>query len=155
MFKLTAIMALASTVAAVPKWVPCDPQLTCDHVLSKAHKKKVEGSKCWNIVQGKAFDKLDKSLQSEYIKAGFPTDDKNYLTGCFSKETMEKEFGKLNYNYVKYSFVDMMNMEYDIVTNLKFSAENKGWFWLMDKKMTKEQISEDFKGMFDKSVFFG
>jgi len=141
MFKLTAaIMALTSTVAAVPKFVPCDPQLSCDAVLSKGSKTPVTGSKCYIFYPGKAYENLDKTLQSEYTAAGFPSSDKTPLTGCFTKDTMKTGFGKLNFNSANFSFKDMIDMEWDVATNLQFTAEGKTWFWLMDKPMSKDQI---------------
>jgi len=68
---------------------------------------------------------------------------------------MTSGFDKLNFNYVNYNFVEMMEMGYDIATNLKDTAEDRGFFWLMNKPMDQEQITQNFGQMKDWSVFTG
>jgi len=53
---------------------------------------------------------------------------------------MKTGFGKLNFNSANFSFKDMIDMEWDVATNLQFTTEGKTWFWLMDKPMSKDQI---------------
>ena len=101
MFKLTSvIMALASTVAAAPAYVACDPQMSCDQVLSKNSTTPVTGSKCYKFYSaGKNYQKLDKATQEEFAKAGFPTtEDSNSQTRCLSQEDVKSGFGKLFFN---------------------------------------------------------
>ena len=55
MFKLASIvMALASTSSAadstVPKFVPCDAQVSCNTILTKAQGTEVTGSSCYILL---------------------------------------------------------------------------------------------------------
>ena len=84
MFKLTSVvMALASTASAATKlqWVPCDAQMSCDAVLSKAQGTKVTGSTCYTLRAGQNFYVLKETVKTEFMNAGFPTSGDS--TACF------------------------------------------------------------------------